>query len=135
MGGGGGGGGGVRVTIQGANANGRNSPPYVTHMYVLPPPWARNSPVRLLRYIETMGSGASVELGTIRWFGRPKVARVTLGELRFDRQRWGCVNTVQKKGPGKWYVDWRGSPSKMQVPEGATEALGTRVRTLERERG
>jgi len=75
-----------------------------------------------------MPATAPVELATIRWFGRPKVTKVTLGELRAGRERWGCVNTVQKGGRGKWYVDWRGSPSKAQVPEGAVEVLGARVR-------
>lgn len=109
------------------DARGINSPPYVTHLYLHPPPWARHSSSQLTRYIRTMAASAPVELASIRWFGRPKITKVTLGELGIKRERWGCVNTVQKGGKGKWYVDWRGSPSKVPVPAGAAEALGVRV--------
>lgn len=63
-----------------------------------------------------------MDLATIRWFGRPKVTRARLGELKMVNERLGCVNTVVQVGRGtaplhKFYVDWRKSPAVVKEPE------------------
>ncbi|KAF8242116.1 hypothetical protein K440DRAFT_619337, partial [Wilcoxina mikolae CBS 423.85] len=89
-----------------------------------------------MQYLKKIPKDATLELATIRWFGRPKVTRVKAGELQLKRERWGCVNTVAptvRKNGGGFYVDWRRSPAVVSEPEAVGE-VGKAVRRWEEER-
>lgn len=115
----------------------RSSPPYVTHAYVHLPPWAAAGKQSLMRYLERLPRDAELDLATIRWFGRPKVSRVRLGDLRPCSRRWGCVNTVATSHPKQrerlFYVDWNRSPAPVAQPEAIGE-IGKALRRWDEER-
>jgi hypothetical protein len=74
----------------------------------------------LLRYARSLPKDAEIELATIRFLGRPKLATVKAGELRPTRKRLGCVNLEWKaageKKPGFFYMDGKESPAKVPEP-------------------
>ncbi|KAI5813777.1 hypothetical protein BZA77DRAFT_356811 [Pyronema omphalodes] len=102
------------------------SPPYVTHIYTTLPTWATANKSNLFSYLSRLPKDASLEMATIRWFGRPKLTKITVGDLEFKRARLGCVNTISrptfedKKG-NVFYVDWRRSPATVPEPEAVGE--------------
>ncbi|KAI5777839.1 hypothetical protein EDC01DRAFT_380509 [Geopyxis carbonaria] len=101
------------------------SPPYVTHAYIHLPPWAQYSKKHLIAYVKQLPRDATVQLATIRWFGRPKLTTMKLGELHPQRRRWGCVNLVRQKSKGidSFYMDPRGSPATVPEKEVFAEVL------------
>jgi len=116
------------------------SPPYVTHAYLHLAPFARYSRQHLKRYLQKLPKDAEMELATIRWFGRPKLTKVKVGDLRLSKERWGCVNvSAPGKKQGRWdkfYLDFRGSPAgaAIKVPEVVGE-VGKALVRWEEEKG
>ena len=90
-----------------------------------------------MQYLKKLPRDAELDLATIRWFGRPKVSRVRVGDLRPCSRRWGCVNTVAlphlKQGERLFYVDWNRSPAPVALPEAVGE-VGKALRRWEEER-
>ncbi|EPS43854.1 hypothetical protein H072_2130 [Dactylellina haptotyla CBS 200.50] len=77
--------------------------PYITHMYVKIPPYARVSRTAAMAWVKTVTPETRLRIFTMRWLGRPKLVEVPLGELRFCKKRLGCVNMewryTQKEKP------------------------------------
>lgn len=67
--------------------------PYVTHMFIKIPPYARVSKPAVMNWVKTgLTEDTKLRIFTMRFLGRPKLVEVPLGELRFCRKRLGCVN-------------------------------------------
>ncbi|KAK6361830.1 hypothetical protein TWF730_005544 [Orbilia blumenaviensis] len=67
--------------------------PYVTHIFIKIPPYARVSQSAVMNWARTgLGEDTRLRIFTMRFLGRPKLVEVPLGELRFCRKRVGCVN-------------------------------------------
>jgi hypothetical protein len=102
-----------------------SSPPYVTHIYTTLPTWATANKSNLFSYLSRLPKDATLEMATIRWFGRPKLTKVSVGDLEFKRARMGCVNTISRARLGDkehmFYVDWRKSPATVPEPEAVGE--------------
>ncbi|KAK6528950.1 hypothetical protein TWF694_004177 [Orbilia ellipsospora] len=78
--------------------------PYITHMYVRIPPYARVSKKAVIMWAKSsITKDTKLRIFTMRWLGRPKLVEVPLGELRFCKKRMGCVNLewryTQKEKP------------------------------------
>ncbi|KAK6534488.1 hypothetical protein TWF281_005810 [Arthrobotrys megalospora] len=86
--------------------------PYVTHMFIKIPPYARVSKAAVMSWVKTgLTPETKLRLFTMRTLGRPKLVEVPLGELRFCKKRLGCVNLEwvykQKEKPrvSQFYVE------------------------------
>ncbi|KAK6350931.1 hypothetical protein TWF718_004112 [Orbilia javanica] len=86
--------------------------PYVTHMFIKIPPYARVSKPAVMNWVKTgLTEETKLRIFTMRFLGRPKLVEVPLGELRFCRKRLGCVNLEwvykQKEKPrvSQFYVE------------------------------
>ncbi|KAF3903932.1 hypothetical protein ABW21_db0204404 [Orbilia brochopaga] len=67
--------------------------PYITHMYVKIPPYARVSKAAAMGWAcAALTPETNLRIFTMRLLGRPKLIEVPLGELRFCSRRMGCVN-------------------------------------------
>ncbi|KAF3918924.1 hypothetical protein ABW20_dc0105946 [Dactylellina cionopaga] len=66
--------------------------PYITHMYVKIPPYARLSKAAAMAWVKTITPETKLRIFTMRILGRPKLVEVPLGEMRFCKKRFGCVN-------------------------------------------
>ncbi|KAF3924689.1 hypothetical protein AA313_de0206398 [Arthrobotrys entomopaga] len=78
--------------------------PYITHMYVRIPPYARVSKNAVMAWAKSsITKNTKLRIFTMRLLGRPKLVEVPLGELRFCKKRMGCVNLewryTQKEKP------------------------------------
>ncbi|KAL7273386.1 hypothetical protein RUND412_003764 [Rhizina undulata] len=95
------------------------SPPYVTHIHLRLPTFARYSREYLMRYAQQIPKDAVIDVITIRLLGRPRMDTFKVGDIRSTRKRLGCVNweVQQKKKMGYYYVDERGSPSRVPEPD------------------
>ncbi|KAF3287978.1 hypothetical protein TWF132_008099 [Orbilia oligospora] len=86
--------------------------PYVTHMFIKIPPYARVSKPAVMNWVKTgLTEDTKLRLFTMRFLGRPKLVEVPIGELRVVRKRLGCVNLEwrykQKERPrvSQFYVE------------------------------
>ncbi|KAK6521340.1 hypothetical protein TWF506_001563 [Arthrobotrys conoides] len=86
--------------------------PYVTHMFIKIPPYARVSKTAVMGWVRTgLTEETKLRLFTMRFLGRPKLVEVPIGELRVVRKRLGCVNLEwvwrQKERPrvSQFYVE------------------------------
>ncbi|KAK6502830.1 hypothetical protein TWF481_007873 [Arthrobotrys musiformis] len=67
--------------------------PYVTHIFIKIPPYARISKQAVMQWAKTgLTPDTKLRLFTMRFLGRPKLVEVPLGQLRVCRKRLGCVN-------------------------------------------
>ncbi|KAK6340883.1 hypothetical protein TWF696_009198 [Orbilia brochopaga] len=67
--------------------------PYITHMYVKIPPYARVSKDAAMGWVRgALTPETKLRIFTMRLLGRPKLVEVPIGELRFCSKRLGCVN-------------------------------------------
>ncbi|KAJ6262318.1 hypothetical protein Dda_3125 [Drechslerella dactyloides] len=67
--------------------------PYITHLYVKIPPYARVSKAAAMGWArKALTPETKLRIFTMRLLGRPKLVEVPIGELRFCKKRLGCVN-------------------------------------------
>ncbi|KAF8453117.1 hypothetical protein BGX38DRAFT_429182 [Terfezia claveryi] len=70
------------------------SPPYVTHLHLHLPPYARHSPRYLLRFLNHLPPATPLSLITIRLLGHPTQHTLPVGQLRRESRLAGCANLV-----------------------------------------
>ncbi|KAK0753856.1 hypothetical protein B0T18DRAFT_434432 [Schizothecium vesticola] len=69
--------------------------PFVTAVHLQLPPFARSSTELLRRFAASPPAAARLEVGTLSFFGTPRVTTLTVADLRPVRERWGMVNFVR----------------------------------------
>jgi len=112
--------------------------PYVTHIHVKLPNFARGSQDALMQYVRKMPESAVLKVFTMRSLGRPQFVDVPVGKLKWRSKRLGCVNWEWKKSgsDGKglvtdFYVEERGGASVTE-PKVFREIVGrVRQQTLD----
>lgn len=77
-------------------------------MHLQLPPFARSSTELLRRFAASPPATARLEIGTLSFFGTPRVTTLTVGDLRPKRERWGMVNFVRENAEAarrarKWW--------------------------------
>lgn len=82
--------------------------PFVTAVHLQLPPFARSSTELLRRFAASPPATARLEIGTLSFFGTPRVTTLTVGDLRPKRERWGMVNFVRENAEAarrarKWW--------------------------------
>ena len=73
--------------------------PFVIYVHVRLPIFARRSKEQLLRWAESMPLTTEIDLTTMRLYGRTRVSRVPLGELRKTKSNLGIANLVRVLKP------------------------------------
>ncbi|EKD17134.1 uncharacterized protein L3040_005354 [Drepanopeziza brunnea f. sp. 'multigermtubi'] len=68
------------------------SAPFVTYIHLRLPAFARQSQQMLLRYSKSLPKNAEIDITTMNFVGKPRVARVKLADLYPVRRRWGFAN-------------------------------------------
>lgn len=68
------------------------SGPFVTYIHLRVPAFARQSKEILLRYSKTLPKDAELDITTMNFIGKPRVARVQVGDLYPVRERFGQAN-------------------------------------------
>ncbi|RPB21593.1 hypothetical protein L211DRAFT_423109 [Terfezia boudieri ATCC MYA-4762] len=91
------------------------SPPYVTHLHLHLPPYARHSSPNLLRFLNHLHPVTPLSLVTIRLLGQPTQHTFPVGQLRRESRLAGCANLV-----------WRGWRSCFMLTKGGVR-LGRRM--------
>lgn len=85
------------------------SAPFVVYVHIKLPQFARRSREQLLRWAENIPPSTELDLTTIRTYGRPRVSRLTLAELKPVKARFGIENLarIQRKygrTPRPWWA-------------------------------
>ncbi|KAL5327655.1 hypothetical protein ACEPPN_005356 [Leptodophora sp. 'Broadleaf-Isolate-01'] len=68
------------------------SSPFVTYIHLRLPIFARQSQEMLLRYSKSLPKNAELDITTMNFIGKPRVARVKVGDLRAVKERFGFAN-------------------------------------------
>lgn len=71
------------------------SGPFVAHVHLRLPRFARQSREILNRYTQNLPKDAELELTTMSFIGKPRISLVKVGDLRPVRERFGMVNYVR----------------------------------------
>ena len=66
--------------------------PFVAHIHLKLPNYARYSRDVLMRYTRSLPKDAKLEITTMNFIGFPRVTRVNATDLRPVRERFGMVN-------------------------------------------
>lgn len=82
--------------------------PFVTHIHMHLPPYARASRPILERFISKLPSSTPLTLTTMSVIGKPRYSSLQAGELVPVRRRFGLVNfvrdTAAENATRKWYM-------------------------------
>ena len=87
--------------------------PFVSYIHVQLPIFARRSREQLLKWAESMSPTTEIDLTTMRIYGRPRVSRMPLGDLRKKKSHFGIANLVKAQKPSSAEVKrpwWMGKP-------------------------
>src|ERR1700733_15250040 len=68
------------------------SGPFVTYIHLRLPSFARNSREMLMRYSKNLPRDAELDITTMNFIGKPRVARVKVADLFPVKERFGQVN-------------------------------------------
>lgn len=89
------------------------SAPYVTYIHIRLPAFARQSREMLIRYSQNLPKNTELDITTMNFIGKPRVARVNLSELRPVKERLGFANfardTTKANAKRPW---WMGSAQR-----------------------
>ncbi|KUJ18969.1 uncharacterized protein LY89DRAFT_683789 [Mollisia scopiformis] len=66
--------------------------PFVTYIHLRIPQFARNSRDMLMRYSKNLSKDAELDITTMNFIGKPRVARVKVAELYPCNKRFGLAN-------------------------------------------
>lgn len=72
------------------------SSPFVAHIHLHLPAFARHSRSLLARYARNPPRDARLDITTMNFIGKPRVSAVRLADLVPKRERWGMVNYVRE---------------------------------------
>lgn len=72
--------------------------PFVTYIHLRVPAFARNSRDMLIRYSKNLPKDAELDITTMNFIGKPRVARVKASELHPVRERFGLGNYARDTG-------------------------------------
>lgn len=87
--------------------------PFVAYVHIKLPLFARRSRDQLLRWAENIPPNTEVDLTTIKAYGRPRVSRMLLSDLRPVKARFGIENMVRvSKVPASRPRPWWSSKQK-----------------------
>ncbi len=75
--------------------------PFVSYVHVRLPIYARRSREQLLRWAESMSSTTEIDMTTMRLYGRPRVSRMPLGDLRTTKPSYGIANLIRAQTPSQ----------------------------------
>jgi hypothetical protein len=82
--------------------------PFVTHIYIHLPPYARTSRPILERFVKTLPPTTPLTLATMSAISKPRYSSVQAGDLSPVRRRFGLVNyvrdTTEENAQRKWYM-------------------------------
>ncbi|KAH7179349.1 uncharacterized protein B0J16DRAFT_346690 [Fusarium flagelliforme] len=82
--------------------------PFVTHIYIRLPPYARTSRPILERFVKTLPPTTPLTLATMSAISKPRYSSVQAGDLSPVRRRFGLVNyvrdTTEENAQRKWYM-------------------------------
>lgn len=70
--------------------------PFVTYIHLRVPQFARNSRDMLIRYSKTLPKDAELDITTMNFIGKPRVARVKVAELHPVKERFGLGNYARE---------------------------------------
>jgi len=73
------------------------SAPFVAYVHIRLPMLARRSKEQLLRWSESIPSNTELDLTTIKWYGRPRVSRIPISDLKPTKASFGIENLVRKQ--------------------------------------
>ncbi|KAN0092433.1 hypothetical protein V8E51_018280 [Hyaloscypha variabilis] len=66
--------------------------PFVTYIHLRLPAYARHSREMLMRYTKSLPNDAGLDITTMNFIGKPRVARVKISDLYPVKQRFGMAN-------------------------------------------
>lgn len=69
--------------------------PFVAHIHLRLPPFARYSREVVVRYSQALPKDAKLELTTVNFIGMPRVSRINIADLHPAKERFGIVNYVR----------------------------------------
>lgn len=105
--------------------------PFVSYVHLRLPIFARKSREQLFRWARNIPPSTEIDLTTIRSFGRPRVSRMKLSDLRTTSARLGVANLARKvqnsvsETQRPW---WRGKPQDLFYV--GNESAGSREPSL-----
>ena len=73
--------------------------PFVSYVHIRLPLFARRSREQLLRWAESMSPTTEIDLTTMRFYGRPRVSRMPLQDLRKAKPSFGIANLIRVQKP------------------------------------
>lgn len=81
--------------------------PFVTHIHVHLPTYARTSRVILERFIRSLPPSTEITLTTMSAIGKPRYSNLKAGDLIPTRKRFGIINyerdTAAENATRRWY--------------------------------
>ncbi|CZT04541.1 uncharacterized protein RAG0_10961 [Rhynchosporium agropyri] len=88
--------------------------PFVTYIHLRLPQYAQSSHSLLLRYSKNLPPTAELDITTMNFIGKPRVARMNIGDLKAKKARFGFAgferDTQELNGRRKW---WMGKPVRL----------------------
>ena len=75
------------------------SSPFVIYAHLRLPAFARRSQEMLFRFSQRIPKDTELDLTTMSFFGRPRVTRLKIGDLKESRGRLGVANLARKAPP------------------------------------
>ncbi len=69
--------------------------PFVSYVHIRLPMFARRSREQLFRWAENISPATEIDMTTMRLYGRPRVSRMPLGDLRKSKSSFGIANLVR----------------------------------------
>lgn len=90
--------------------------PFVSYVHLRLPVFARQSREKLFRWARNIPPSTEIDLTTIRSFGRPRVSRMKLSDLRATSARLGVANLArrfQSSGNETKRPWWMGKPQEL----------------------
>ena len=87
--------------------------PFVSYAHLRLPVFARQSREQLFKWARKIPPSTEIDLTTIRSFGRPRVSRMKISDLRTTSARLGVANLArrpQSSGTETKRPSWRGKP-------------------------
>ncbi|KFA76482.1 hypothetical protein S40288_06488 [Stachybotrys chartarum IBT 40288] len=84
--------------------------PFVTHVHIHLPTYARTSPAHLERFVRALPDSTPLTVTTMSVIGKPRYSSLQVGDLTPARKRFGLVNFVrdaavaQENARRRWYM-------------------------------
>lgn len=101
--------------------------PFVTHIHIHLPPYARTSRTILDRFVKTLPPSTPLTMTTMSAISKPRYSSLPAGDLAPTRRRMGLINYLRDttkenanrkwymfRAVGKFYVQPKGTPRKVR---------------------